>query len=113
MRMAWFRAMTVFVSVLLSAKVVWAAAKDADVAEKVRTASIIVRKSRVDMEICYGGGADVLGLTDAVGAGGIEGEKDAGNVGNGAVTAGAADGAIWGSSVSSIGWLTVMSLAMS
>ena len=32
--------------VLLSAKAVWAAAKDVDVAEKVRTASIMVRKSR-------------------------------------------------------------------
>ena len=31
--------------VILSVKVVWAAEKDADVAEKVRTASIIVRKS--------------------------------------------------------------------
>ena len=37
--------------VILSAKVVWAAVKDADVVEKVQTASIIVRKSRVDMEI--------------------------------------------------------------
>ena len=33
------------VRVILSAKAVWAAAKDADVAEKVRTASIIARKS--------------------------------------------------------------------
>ena len=31
--------------VILSGKVVWAAAKDADVDEKVQTASIIVRKS--------------------------------------------------------------------
>ena len=31
--------------VILSVIVVWAAAKDDDVAEKVRTASIIVRKS--------------------------------------------------------------------
>ena len=56
--------------VILSAKVVWAAAKDANVVEKVRTTSIIARKSRVDMEICYTGGADVLGPTDVVGAGG-------------------------------------------
>ena len=50
--------------VILSAKAVWAVAKDADIAEKVRTASIIARKSRGDMEICYKGGVDVLGLAD-------------------------------------------------
>ena len=38
--------------VILLAKAMWAVAKDADVAEKVQTASIIVKKSRVDMEIC-------------------------------------------------------------
>ena len=32
------------VCVILSAKVLWAAVNDADVAEKVRTASIIARK---------------------------------------------------------------------
>ena len=46
---------------ILSAKAIWAAAKYVDVAEKVRTASIIARKSRVDMEICCGGAADVQG----------------------------------------------------
>ena len=95
--------------VILLAKDVWAAAKDADVDEKVRTASIIVRKSRVDMEICCGGGADVLGLTNAIGAGGIGGAEDTDDVGNGAVTVGAVDGAIWGSFVSSTGWSTAMS----
>ena len=99
--------------VILLAKAVWVAAKDADVAEKVRTASIIVRKSRVDMEICCGGGTDVLGPTNAVGAGGTGGAKDAGDVCNGGVTARATDCAIWGSSVSSAGWLTAMSSAMS
>ena len=59
--------------VILSAKAIWAAAKDANVAEKVRTASITARKSQVDMEICCGGGADVLGPSDVVGAGGIRG----------------------------------------
>ena len=68
--------------VILSAKALWAAAKDADMDEKVRTASIIVRKSRVDMEICCGGGADVLGPIDAVGAGGTRGAEDVGTVGN-------------------------------
>ena len=67
----------------------------------------------MDMEICYGGGADVLGPIDAVGAGGTGGAEDAGDVGNGVVTVGAADGAICGSSVSSAGWSTVISPAMS
>ena len=62
--------------VILSAKAVWAAAKDSKVVEKVRTASIIVRKSRVDMEICCGGGVDVLGPSGAVGAGGTGGAGD-------------------------------------
>ena len=64
--------------VILSAKAVWAAAKDADVAEKVRTASIIARKSQVDMEICCGGGVDVLGPIDAIRAEGTGGAEDAG-----------------------------------
>ena len=80
--------------VILSAKVVWAAAKDADVAEKVRIASIIVRKSRAYMGMCYDSGTDVLGSTDAVGAGGAE-------------------DAIWGSFVSSVRWSTTMSSAKS
>ena len=99
--------------VILSTKAVWVAAKDVDVAEKVRTASIKVRKSRVDMEICCGGGADVLGPSDFVGAGGTGGAEDADDVGNGVVTVGATDGAIWGSSVSSAGWPTAISPAMS
>ena len=65
------------------------------------------------MEICCSGGADVLGPTDTIGDGGIGGAEDAGDLGNGVVTAGAADGAIWGSSVSSTGWSTAISLAMS
>ena len=111
--MAWFCVMAVSMCVIISAKAVWAATKDVDVVEKVLAASIIVRKSRVDMEISCGGGADVLGTTDAIGAGGAGGAEDAGDVGNGAVTTGAADGAIWGSSVSSVGWSTAMSSAMS
>ena len=99
--------------VILSAKAVWAASKDADMAEKVWTASIIPRKSRVDMEICCGGGADVLGPTETVGAEGTGGAEDASDVGNGAVTAGATDGAIWGSSVSFARWSTTISSAMS
>ena len=69
------------VHAILFAKVVRAAVNDANVAEKERTASIMTRKSRVDMEICCGGGgaadvlgggaADVLGPSVAVGAGGV------------------------------------------
>ena len=80
--------------VILLAKAVWATPEDADVAEKVQTASIIARKSLVDMEICCGGGVDVLGPIDAVGVGGTGGAEDADDVGNGVVTNGAADGAI-------------------
>ena len=65
------------------------------------------------MEICCGGGADVLGPSDAVGSRGTGGAGDASDVGNGSVTVGAAGGAIWGSSVSSIGWSTVMSSSTS
>ena len=80
--------------VSLSAKAIWAAAKDADVVEKVRTASIMVRKSRVDMDTCCSGDSDVLGLVESVGAGSTGGVEDASVVGNGAVTAGAMDSAI-------------------
>ena len=92
--------------VIFSAKAVWAVANDADVAEKVWTTSIIARKSRVDMEICCGCAADVLGPSDAIGAGGTGG---AGDVGNGAMIAGAAAGAICGSFVFFTGWSTAMS----
>ena len=78
---------------------------------KVRTASIIAKKSRGDKEICCNGGADVLGPPDSEGAGGIEGAKEAGDVGSGAVTAGAVDAGNWGSSVgtggddlAAVGW---------
>ena len=68
--MAWFCTTTASVSAILSTKAIWAAVNDADMAEKERTASIMARKSRVDMEICYGGASDVLGPYVAVGAGG-------------------------------------------
>ena len=85
-------------SVIISAKVVWAATKDADVAEKVRTASIIAKKCRRDMEICCKGGVDVLGPVESEGAGGTGGVEDAGDVGNGAMTDRAVHTGIWGSS---------------
>ena len=89
--------------VILSTKAVWAAVKDVDVAEKVQTAFIIVRKSRGDMEICCKGGADVLGPAEYGGAGGIGGAEDVTDVGNGAVTAGAVVVGIWGSSICTVG----------
>ena len=54
--------------VILSTSVVWAAAKDAEVTDKVRTTSKMARKSRVDIVICCGGGAEVLGPTTSAGA---------------------------------------------
>ena len=48
----------------------------------------------MDMEICCGGGADVLGLTNVVGAGVTRSVEDADDVGSGIVTTGAANGAI-------------------
>ena len=59
------------------------------------TASIIVRKTQVDMEICCGGGADVLGPAESAGVGDTGAAEDAGDVGNGVVTDRVADGAIW------------------
>ena len=52
--------------VILLARAAWPAAKDAEVTEKMRTASIMVRKSRVEMVICCGGGADELGSSKSV-----------------------------------------------
>ena len=43
---------------ILSAKAVWAAGNDADMAAKEWTASIMVRKSRADIKMCCGGAAD-------------------------------------------------------
>ena len=80
--------------VILSAKAVWAAAKDAEVIEKVWTASMMARKSRVEMVICCGGDAEVLSLTTSagamvLGAGGSGGGEEAGAMGNGVVVDGA------------------------
>ena len=92
--------MAASVRVILSAKSAWEAANDADVEENVRTASMMVRKSRVEIVICCRGGAEVLatalsvgvvlgvgGLenTEGSGAGGIGvGGGDAGTEGTGA-----------------------------
>ena len=56
------------VHVILSARAAWEAAKDMDVAEKVWTAFIMVRKSRVDNEISCSGGVVVLGPGESGGA---------------------------------------------
>ena len=54
--------------VILSARVAWAVANDAAVVENVRTASMMVKKSRVEIMICYGGGVEVLTATPSEGA---------------------------------------------
>ena len=50
---------------ILSAKVAWAATKDTEVAAKVRTASMMAKKSRRDIEINYMGGVEVLGPAES------------------------------------------------
>ena len=59
--------------------------------KKARTAFMMVRKSRVDIVICCGGGAEVLGPVISIGAmvlgaEGSRGGEDAGAVGNGVGT---------------------------
>ena len=80
--------------VILLARAAWAVKNDADVAKNVRTASMMTRKSRVDIEIYCGDGVVVLGPATSAGAvvlgvEGFGGADDAGVVGNGAVEAGA------------------------
>ena len=60
--------MAASVRVILFARATWAVANDAVVVENVRTASMMVRKSRVEILICYGGGAEVLAATSSIGA---------------------------------------------
>ena len=62
--------------------------------EKAQTASMMARKSRVEMVICCGGDVEVLGPTTfagavVLGAEGFGGAEDAGAMGNGVVVAGA------------------------
>ena len=92
--------MATSVRVILSTRAAWAVAKDAAVEKNVRTTSIMVKKSQVEIVICYGGGVEVLAATSSVGAvlgaGGPEktkgsraggtgaGEGDAGTEGAGA-----------------------------
>ena len=91
--------------VILLASAVWAATKDAEVTEKVRTASMMARKSRVYIVICYGGGVEVLRqgtFAGAVvlGAEGFGGAEDVEAMGNGAGTEDTGNG---GSSVCTTG----------
>ena len=58
--------MAASVRVILSTRATWATARDAEVTEKVRTASMMARKSRVNIEYCCGGGVVVLGPTTSV-----------------------------------------------
>ena len=87
---------------ILLAKVVWATTKDAEVAEKVRTASMIARKSQGEIEICCMGGAEVLGPVVSKGTGGTRGAEEAGDACSGAVTARAVDTGNRGSSAGTI-----------
>ena len=67
---------------ILSVRAAWAIANDAAVVENVRTASMMVIKSRVEMLICCGGDAVVLAAAPSVGAvlgpGGDAGTEGAG-----------------------------------
>ena len=80
--------MAASVRVILSARAAWAVTNDVDVAENVQTASVMVRKSRVEIVICCGDGAEVLAAAPSVGAvlgtRGLEKTKSSGAGGIGA-----------------------------
>ena len=76
---------------ILSTRAAWVVINDADVEKNVRTASMMVRKSRVEIVIYCRGGAEVLGSATSVGAVGLGakgsgGVDDVGAVGNGVGT---------------------------
>ena len=52
--------MVALVQVIMFSRAAWVVVNDAAVVENVRTASMMVRKSQVEIVICYGGGAEVL-----------------------------------------------------
>ena len=52
--------------VILSTRAPWAIVKDVEVIEKVRIASIMARKSRVEMVICCEGGIEELGPAKSI-----------------------------------------------
>ena len=80
--------MAASVRVILSARAAWAVANDAAAVENMRTTSMMVRKSRVEIVICYGSGAEVLAAAPSVGvvlgAGGLEKIEGSGAEGIGA-----------------------------
>ena len=80
--------MAASVRVVLSVRAAWAVANDADVEENMRTASMMVRKSRVEIVICCGGGVEELYASTSIGAvlgaGGPEKTKGSGAGGTGA-----------------------------
>ena len=61
--------MVALVRVILSARATWVVVNDAVVVENVRTAAMMVRKSRVEIVMCYGGGAKVFTTASSGGAG--------------------------------------------
>ena len=82
--------MAASVRVILSARAEWVITNDSDVEKNVRIASMIVRKSRVEIMIYCEGGAEVLGPSTSVGVvlgtEGSGGAEEAGAVGKGAGT---------------------------
>ena len=77
---------------IYSTKAAWVVAKEADVAEKVRTAIIMSRKSRGEMGIVSIGVAEALGPAKSTGTGGTRGSDDAGS---GLVAVGTMDARMW------------------
>ena len=59
--------MAASVRVILSVRATWAVANDTAVVENVRTAPMMVRKSRVEIVICCRGGEEVLAVAPFVG----------------------------------------------
>ena len=80
--------MAASVRVILSARAAWAVKNDADIEENVRTTSMMVRKSRVEIVICCGGDVEVLDAAKSEGAilgvGGPEKTEGSGAGGTGA-----------------------------
>ena len=74
--------MAALVQVILSARAAWEVANDVEVEKNVQTASMMVKKSRVEIVIYCGGGANVLGLATSIGVvlevEGLGGAEDAG-----------------------------------
>ena len=80
--------MAASVRVILSTRAAWSVVNDAAVVENVQTASMMVRKSGVEIVICYGGGAEVLTAAPSggvvLGPWGLEKIEDSGADGTGA-----------------------------